>query len=97
MVTGVSTGALAAPYAFLGPSYDRVLQEIYTRYTDSDLVVNHGVLGLLGSSRYDTSPLKHLLERYITDSVLDALAQEYAKGRRLLVQTTNLDAQRPVT
>src|SRR5918997_1053364 len=32
VVTGVSTGALAAPFAFLGSSYDGVLQEIYTQY-----------------------------------------------------------------
>jgi predicted acylesterase/phospholipase RssA len=96
VVTGVSTGALAAPFAFLGPSYDGVLQEIYTQYSDNDLVVDRGVLGLLGSSRYDTAPLKGLLERYMTDGVLDAIAREYAKGRRLLVQTTNIDAQRPV-
>ncbi len=96
VVTGVSTGALAAPFAFLGPSYDGVLKEIYTRYADSDLVVDRGLLGFMGSSRYDTAPLKGLLERYMTDGVLDAIAQEYAKGRRLLVQTTNIDAQRPV-
>jgi predicted acylesterase/phospholipase RssA len=96
VVTGVSTGALAAPFAFLGPSYDGVLQEIYTQYSDNDLVIDRGVLGLLGSSRYDTAPLKRLLERYMTDDVLDAIAREYAKGRRLLVQTTNIDAQRPV-
>ncbi len=96
VVTGVSTGALAAPFAFLGPSYDGVLKEIYTRYADSDLVVDRGLLGFMGPSRYDTSPLKGLLERYMTDNVLDAIAQEYAKGRRLLVQTTNIDAQRPV-
>ncbi|MBD2749158.1 patatin-like phospholipase family protein [Microvirga sp. BT688] len=96
VVTGVSTGALGAPFAFLGPAYDGVLQEIYTRYSDSDLVMDRGVLGLLGSSRYDTTPLKRLLERYMTDDVLDAIAREYGKGRRLLVQTTNIDAQRPV-
>lgn len=96
VVTGVSTGALAAPFAFLGASYDGVLKDIYTRYSDSDLVVDRGVLGLLGTSRYDTVPLQRLIERYMTDDVLDAIAREYAKGRRLLVQTTNIDAQRPV-
>jgi predicted acylesterase/phospholipase RssA len=96
VVTGVSTGALAAPFAFLGPRYDGVLRDIYTRYGDSDLVVDRGFLGFLGSSRYDTAPLKRLIEQYMTDDVLEAIAQEYAKGRRLLVQTTNIDAQRPV-
>jgi predicted acylesterase/phospholipase RssA len=96
VVTGVSTGALAAPFAFLGPHYDGVLRDIYTRYGTSDLIVDRGILGFLGTSRYDTTPLKRLIEQYMTDDVLDAIAQEYAKGRRLLVQTTNIDAQRPV-
>ncbi|UVF22741.1 patatin-like phospholipase family protein (plasmid) [Microvirga terrae] len=96
VVTGVSTGALAAPFAFLGPRYDEVLKDIYTRYGDTDLVIDRGIVGLLGSSRYDTAPLKRLIGQYMTDDVLDAIAQEYAKGRRLLVQTTNIDAQRPV-
>jgi predicted acylesterase/phospholipase RssA len=96
VVTGVSTGALAAPFAFLGPRYDGVLRDIYTRYGDSDLVVDRGLFGFLGTSRYDTTPLKRLIEQYMTDDVLNAIAQEYAKGRRLLVQTTNIDAQRPV-
>jgi predicted acylesterase/phospholipase RssA len=96
VVTGVSTGALAAPFAFLGPRYDGALRDIYTRYGDSDLVTDRGFLGFLGSSRYDTAPLRRLIEQYMTDEVLEAIAQEYAKGRRLLVQTTNIDAQRPV-
>jgi hypothetical protein len=57
VVTGVSTGALAAPFAFLGPRYDGVLTDIYTRYGTSDLVVDRGILGFLGTSRYDTTPL----------------------------------------
>ncbi|MBW9091906.1 patatin-like phospholipase family protein [Rhizobium wenxiniae] len=39
VVTGVSTGALAAPFAFLGEDYDRQLEEIYTRYGDGDIIV----------------------------------------------------------
>jgi predicted patatin/cPLA2 family phospholipase len=96
VVTGVSTGALGAPFAFLGPAYDGVLKSIYTGYSDSDLVIDRGVLGLLGSSRYDTSPLKKVIEQHLTDDLLDSIAQEYSRGRRLLVLTTNIDEQRPV-
>jgi predicted acylesterase/phospholipase RssA len=96
VVTGVSTGALAAPFAFLGSQYDSVLKDLYTKYGDSDLVIDRGLLGLLGSSLYDTTPLRRLIEHYMTDDVLDAIAREYSIGRRLLVQTTNIDAQRPV-
>jgi predicted patatin/cPLA2 family phospholipase len=96
VVTGVSTGSLAAPFAFLGPSYDAKLEEIYTLYGDKDLFSDKGVVGLIGESLYDTTPLRRLIERYADDVVLDAIAVEHRKGRRLLVQTTNLDAQRPV-
>lgn len=96
VVTGVSTGSLAAPFAFLGPAYDTALEEIYTRYGDNDLFRSKGVAGLLGDSLYDTAPLRRLIERYADDALLDAIAVEHRKGRRLLVQTTNLDAERPV-
>jgi predicted acylesterase/phospholipase RssA len=96
VVTGVSTGALAAPFVFLGPRYDGVLRDIYTRYGDSDLIIDRGFLGFLGSSRYDAAPLRRLIEQYMTNDLLEAIAQEYSKRRRLLVQATNIDAQRPV-
>ncbi len=96
VVTGVSTGSLAAPFVFLGPSYDWALEEVYTRYGDKDLFTDKGVVGLLGESLYDTGPLRRLIERYTDDVLLDAIAAEHGRGRRLLVQTTNLDAQRPV-
>jgi hypothetical protein len=96
VVTGVSTGSLAAPFAFLGPSHDAELEEIYTRYGDKDLFNDKGLIGLVGESLYDTAPLRRLVERYASEALLDAIATEHRKGRRLLVQTTNLDAQRPV-
>jgi hypothetical protein len=96
VVTGVSTGALAAPFAFLGSDYDNSLAEIYTAYGDEDLYRSNGPLGLLGASMNDTAPLRLLIERYVTDNFLDRIAAEGRLGRRLLVQTTNLDAQRPI-
>lgn len=96
VVTGVSTGSLTAPFVFAGPAYDAALEEIYTRYGDSDLFRNRGILGLLGDSLYDTEPLRRLIEHHADDALLDTIATEHRKGRRLLVQTTNLDAQRPL-
>lgn len=96
VVTGVSTGSLSAPFAFLGPKYDGPLREIYTRYGDEQLFQNKGLFGLVGESLYDNAPLRLIVERYATDALLDEIAAEHRKGRRLLVQTTNLDAQRPV-
>ena len=97
VVTGISTGALTAPYAFLGPAYDGQLKEVYTTITDDDVMRNTGPLGaVFGSSLTDNSPLKALVARYVTPELVDRIGAENAKGRRLLVGTTNLDAQRPV-
>lgn len=96
VVTGVSTGSLTAPFAFLGAKYDYALREIYTRYGDDQLFRDKGIFGLVGESLYDNTPLRLIVERYATDALLDEIAAEHRKGRRLLVQSTNLDAQRPV-
>ena len=96
-VTGVSAGALIAPFAFLGPEYDGVLEEIWTTYKTSDLIRVQGLQGLFGGDGLvDTSPLAELIARYLNREVLDRIATEYRRGRLLLVLTTNLDAQRPV-
>lgn len=97
VVTGVSAGAMIAPFAFLGPAYDRQLKEIWTAYHTSQLVTPQILPGLLGgSSLADTSQLTQLMETYIDAKLLRAIAAEYRKGRVLMVGTTNLDAQRPI-
>ena len=97
IVTGVSTGALTAPFAFLGSDYDRALTEVYTSYAAGDYFTPRPLQGLLGgSSLADVAPLYRLISYYANDALIDAVAREHRKGRRLFVQTTNLDAQRPV-
>ena len=97
VVTGISAGAIIAPFAFLGPAYDRKLQEIWTQYGTNDLVVAQVLPGLLGGTALaDTAPLAELIAKYVDRRMLAEIAAEYAKGRLLLVGTTNLDAQRPV-
>ncbi len=97
IVSGVSTGALMAPFAFLGSDYDRPLREIYTQYSTKDLVKPQVLAGLAGGSALsDTTPLRNLIARYIDRKLINAVAREHAKGRRLLVGTTNIDAERPV-
>jgi predicted acylesterase/phospholipase RssA len=97
LVTGVSTGALTAPLAFLGPEYDDRLREVYTQYSGEDMVERRGVVeALSGDAAYDTAPLRGLIDRYIGDQEVARIAAEARKGRRLLVATTNLDAARPV-
>lgn len=97
IVTGVSTGALIAPFAFLGPDYDAIIKEFYTTHSTRDLVRYRVVAGLLGGqSLADSKPMAGLIAKYITRTTLQKIAVEYQKGRYLLVGTTNLDAGRPV-
>lgn len=97
IVSGVSTGALIAPYAFLGSSYDDVLVDLYTSGVAKDLVDAKWLpRGLLGTSLLKQQPLRRLIETHVTGDVLKAVAAEHRKGRRLLVLTSNLDSQRAV-
>jgi hypothetical protein len=96
-VTGVSTGALIAPLAFLGPGYDPVLREVYTTI-NAELVFRFRGLtaALFNDAMADTSPLAGLIAKYFDQKMLDAIAAEYRKGRLLFIGTTDLDSQRPV-
>lgn len=97
IVTGVSAGAIIAPFAYLGPQYDHTLKEIWTRYQASEIVTAQILPGLFGGAALaDTGPLTGLIAQYIDEAMLRAIAAEYARGRILMVLTTNLDAQRPV-
>jgi predicted acylesterase/phospholipase RssA len=97
LVTGVSTGALIAPFAFLGPDYDERLKALYTSVSLKDIASERNILSVLfGDAMADTTPLWRLLEKYVTPAMLEAIAVERQKGRTLLVATTNLDIRRPV-
>ena len=96
-VTGISAGALIAPFAFLGPAYDRQLEDIWTKYGDDDLVTKQPLGILFGApAAVDTKPLADLIARYVDAKLLAAVAAEYRKGRVLMIGTTNIDAKRPV-
>ena len=98
LVTGISTGALIAPFAYLGKDYDRVLTEVYTQVKPSDIFKSRGFLsGFFGDGLADTSPLFQLISKHVTDDFLKKVAQEYnQRGRWLLIGTTNIDAGTPV-
>lgn len=97
MVTGVSTGALIAPFAFLGPSYDAALREVYTTMTAERVYRARGIsAALFDDAMADTSPLADIIAKYADEKMFAAIAREYADGRLLLIGTTDLDAQRPV-
>jgi predicted acylesterase/phospholipase RssA len=97
VVTGVSSGALVAPFAFLGPSWDAQMTRIFTTGETDGLLQSRG-LGVVfgGSSVYSGAPLRRLIERYADDVMIAAIAAEAAKGRLLLVATTNFDSGEPV-
>jgi len=96
MVTGVSTGALIAPFAFLGPDYDAALREVYTTMTPDKVFRVRGLMAALyDDAMADTGPLAEVIASYADQKMFDAIAREYARGRLLLIGTTDLDAQRP--
>ena len=98
LVTGTSTGALIAPFAFLGPKYDALLRKLYTEVSTADLLERRGLLDILrNDSAASSDPLRRLLERYIDDAIVAELAEQHRRGRSLHIGTTNLDAARPVT
>ena len=97
VVTGVSTGALIAPFAFLGSEYDSHLKQMYTQTATADLVEQRGVVEIVtGDSLNGAETIRARLERLIDADVINAIAAEARKGRGLFVGTTNLDAGRPV-
>ena len=98
MVTGISTGALIAPFAFLGPDYDQFIRRFYTQYSTEDLVEEQGWIRsfLGGEAGYDTSRLRALIADYVDEGLMEAIAAEHRLGRYLFIGTTNLDAGRPV-
>jgi predicted acylesterase/phospholipase RssA len=97
MVTGISTGALTAPFAFLGPDYDDVLKKVYTTTSTKDILKKRKIFfAFFGDSMSDTTPLKELIAKYITADVISAIVTEHKRGRRLYIGTVNLNAGRSV-
>jgi predicted patatin/cPLA2 family phospholipase len=97
LVTGVSTGALTAPFAFAGPAYDATLKAVYTTISAKDVLEARNLLAALTSDAMaDNHPLSKLIAKYVDQALLDVIAAEYAKGRLLLVGTTDLDARRGI-
>jgi len=97
VVSGVSTGALIAPFAFLGQGYDEHLINLFTKIDQDSIYRARPIDGLFGGpSLATTEPLAELIELYASEDLINRIATEHGKGRRLLIQTTNLDAERGV-
>ena len=97
LVTGISTGALIAPFAFLGPAYDGVLKRVYTEVSRKDILTMRSLLAAITNDAIaDSAPLWQILRQEVNATFLAAIAAEHAKGRLLLIGTTDLDARQPV-
>jgi predicted acylesterase/phospholipase RssA len=97
VVTGISAGALIAPFAFLGSKYDAVLTTVCNSIRPRDIFHARNILAALtGDAFADNSPLAAVIAKYVTRKTLASIAREYAKGRLLLIGTTDLDAGQPV-
>ena len=96
-VTGISAGALIAPFAFLGPEYDDVLRKVSVDITEKDLFNRRGKIRALRTDALATTePLQALIAKYVTDEIMQKIAAEHRGGRELNIGTTNLDSMRPV-
>ena len=95
VVTGISTGALIAPFAFLGPEFDEQLKTVYTTIQTRDILERLNIFRILfrGEAFARTTPLKHLIETHFDSNFLRAVARAHNQGRRLYVGTTHMDAQ----
>lgn len=97
MVTGISTGALIAPFAFLGPKYDEKLKQVYTEISDKDIYETKSIFAVFSDeSLADTTPLKNLVKSSVTDEMIREINKAHKAGRRLYIGTTYLDADRLV-
>jgi Patatin-like phospholipase len=96
IVTGVSAGALIAPLAFLGQDWDSQLAEAFSGAPTRHLMRANWLGVLFGDSVYKGEPLVKLVDRYVTDELLRAVARESQRGRLLLVATTDLDNEQTV-
>lgn len=94
LVTGISTGSLIAPFAFLGGKYINIIGDVYTSISTDDVLKKRSIFTLLRGaiSAADSSPLASIIAKYVDEEMLKAIAEEHSKGRRLYIGTTNLDA-----
>jgi predicted acylesterase/phospholipase RssA len=97
LVTGISTGALSAPFAFLGSAWDPQLKSVYTDITLADVLIRRGYAAAIwDDAMADNSPLFRTISRHLDAAMLAEIARAYGAGRLLLIGTSNLDAQMPV-
>ena len=96
-VTGISAGALVAPFAFLGPEYDDVLQIVSSKLKPDDVYKKRGIIRALRTDGLATTePLQALIAKHVDEEVMEKIAAAHREGRSLSIGTANLDSMRPV-
>jgi hypothetical protein len=95
LVTGISTGALIAPFAYLGSDFDEELKEVYTTISSENILRKRSIFAILfkAESLAKTDPLQELVEQHISEDTLRAVAERHDRGHRLYIGTTHMDAQ----
>lgn len=97
VVTGISAGALVAPFAFLGSEYDEVLKRVSYELEEEDVYKKRRLLKAIRTDAFaSTEPLQALIAQYVDEEVMERIAEEHRKGRVLNIGTANLDSNRPV-
>jgi predicted acylesterase/phospholipase RssA len=94
VVTGISTGALIAPYAFLGSKYDEEIRRFYTTIDDRDIYRWRPIRGLFSEAIADNTPLANLIDQSLSPQIIQEVGDEHRKGRRLYIGTTELESGR---
>ena len=93
IVTGVSTGALIAPFAFIGEAGNPGLTRAFTDGESEGLLRSRGLGALFRPSVFRPEPLAQLVVNHVDEALMRAVAEEHRQGRRLYVATTSLDTQ----
>jgi hypothetical protein len=97
VVTGVSVGALIAPFAFLGAQYDDVLKQLLTELSGKSAITPRSRLfALLGDSLASPRPLESLIAAHFNERIMGEVAVLHRAGRRLYVSTSHIYAGREV-
>jgi hypothetical protein len=95
VTTGISTGAIIAPFAFLGKEYDNALEKGFTTISTKDIMASKLPLtAIFGNSIASNAPLARTIAGLIDKDILEKIAFQHRKGRRLFIGTANLDAER---
>ncbi len=94
LVTGISSGALIAPFAFVGAEYDETLKQIFTEHDAGDIMRLRPNQALFQGSLYDTEPLAELIKDFTPDAFLEKVAKRHAEGGRLFIVTSEVETAR---